>query len=340
MANGTIMPGPWFTGLDDNGNPLVGGKLYTFMAGTSVPLATYTDANLQVAHPNPAILDGGGRVSVFLLPTSYKFVLKTADDVTIRTQDNISATATNPSATVDVTATVAGETIAAGQVVYLSDGSGALIPGRWYLAHSDVAYASSLPLVGMAPFDIMSGASGPIRLIGRIDVTFPVAPGGTYWVGATPGSLSATAGTSVRIVGVADTANSLIIVPNPPPATSSGGTPYTYTYEIIDLTDGASVSVDCNTSKMDGTKFFRLTAEGDRTIPAPVNPQAGMRLVIMHLAKGGTRTLTLAGGTGGFRFGSDIPGLTPTPDGKLDYIGAAYNLPLSRWDVVGYRKGY
>jgi hypothetical protein len=30
--------------FDANGNPLVGGKLFTYAAGTTTPLATYTDS--------------------------------------------------------------------------------------------------------------------------------------------------------------------------------------------------------------------------------------------------------------------------------------------------------
>ena len=58
------MPSPWFTGFDDNGNPLVGGKLYTYAAGTSNAQATYSDVSLSVANANPVVLDKIGRAHV------------------------------------------------------------------------------------------------------------------------------------------------------------------------------------------------------------------------------------------------------------------------------------
>ena len=81
--------------FDNNGNPLTGGKLYTYAAGTTTPQTTYTTSTGNVAHTNPIILDAAGRVSgsseIWLSDnTSYKFVLKTTDDITLGTWDNIS----------------------------------------------------------------------------------------------------------------------------------------------------------------------------------------------------------------------------------------------------------
>ena len=213
MATGTVMPSPWFSGYDDSGNPLVGGKLYTYAAGTSTPQATYSDVGLTVANANPVVLDAGGRATVYLLASSYKFVLKDSAGNTIRTQDNVSAVA--PFAVnLDVDGT-AGEAITAGQVCYLSDGSGAKTAGRWYLADADFDYASSLPMVAVAPNDIAATANGSFRVQGRITVTGPLTPGTTYYVSATAGALASSAGTYSRKVGVADSTTSLVMAPNP-----------------------------------------------------------------------------------------------------------------------------
>jgi hypothetical protein len=48
--------------FDNNGNPLSGGKIYTYEAGTTTPLATYTSSSGDTAHTNPIVLDAGGRV--------------------------------------------------------------------------------------------------------------------------------------------------------------------------------------------------------------------------------------------------------------------------------------
>lgn len=78
--------------LDADAVPLAGGKLYSYEAGTSTPLATYSDSDLSVANANPIILEADGRTPdpVFLLTQGYKFVLTDADDVELWTIDNVS----------------------------------------------------------------------------------------------------------------------------------------------------------------------------------------------------------------------------------------------------------
>jgi hypothetical protein len=78
--------------FDNNGVPLAGGLLYTYQAGTSSNLTTYTSSSGSVANPNPIVLDAGGRVpnEIWLIGgDSYKFVLESAVSVVIGTWDNI-----------------------------------------------------------------------------------------------------------------------------------------------------------------------------------------------------------------------------------------------------------
>jgi hypothetical protein len=76
---------------DTNGAVLAGGKLYTYQAGTTTPLATYTDQTEGTANANPVILDANGEALVWIGSNSYKFVLKDSSDVTLYTWDNIAA---------------------------------------------------------------------------------------------------------------------------------------------------------------------------------------------------------------------------------------------------------
>jgi len=74
------------------GLPLVGGKLYTYVAGTSTPQATYTTEAGGTANTNPIILDTRGECNLFLTQSvSYKFILNDATDVLIWSVDNISS---------------------------------------------------------------------------------------------------------------------------------------------------------------------------------------------------------------------------------------------------------
>jgi hypothetical protein len=76
---------------DAAGQPLVGGKLYTYIAGTTTLQATYTDSSASTPNTNPIILDSRGEANVWLGGAIYKFILKDADDALIWTVDNISA---------------------------------------------------------------------------------------------------------------------------------------------------------------------------------------------------------------------------------------------------------
>jgi hypothetical protein len=77
--------------FDANGNPLAGGKLYSYQAGTTTPQATYTDSSLGTPNANPLILDSNGAGQAWLDPTlSYKFILKDSSDVQVgSTVDNV-----------------------------------------------------------------------------------------------------------------------------------------------------------------------------------------------------------------------------------------------------------
>jgi hypothetical protein len=78
--------------FDNNGDPLVGGKLYTYSAGTTTPQVTYTSATGVTPNSNPIILNGGGRVPSEIWLTDglqYKFVLYSSTDQLIGSWDNI-----------------------------------------------------------------------------------------------------------------------------------------------------------------------------------------------------------------------------------------------------------
>lgn len=80
--------------VDAAGQPLVGGKLYTYAAGTTTPQATYTDNTGSTPNSNPVVLDSRGEANVWLGESTYKFKLTDANDVEIWTVDYISAPTT------------------------------------------------------------------------------------------------------------------------------------------------------------------------------------------------------------------------------------------------------
>ncbi|MAI17147.1 MAG: hypothetical protein CBC71_06305 [Rhodobacteraceae bacterium TMED111] len=90
-----ISPYAFFQELDNNGNPLSGGKLYTYEAGTTTPKPTYTDSSGVTENDNPITLDSNGRADVWLESGAYKFVLKDLNDVLVKEVDNVAGESTN-----------------------------------------------------------------------------------------------------------------------------------------------------------------------------------------------------------------------------------------------------
>ncbi len=81
---------PKFQAFDTNGFPLAGGKLYSYAAGTSTPLPTYTTRAGDVPNTNPVILDANGEADIWTTPgVLYKFVLTDSGDTTRWTEDNV-----------------------------------------------------------------------------------------------------------------------------------------------------------------------------------------------------------------------------------------------------------
>jgi hypothetical protein len=184
--------------FDNNGQPLNGGLIYTYQAGSTTPLASYTTISGNIANTNPIVLDAAGRPPTDVWLTYgvyYKFVVKTSAAVTIGTYDNIYGI-------VGVQASV-GTTIPTG-VISLWYGAIGSVPTGWYLC---------------------DGSNGTPDLRDR----FVVGAGSTYSVNATGGTADAivvshnhTATSTVTDPGHTHTPGS-ISTANINAGTSSGG---------------------------------------------------------------------------------------------------------------------
>ena len=144
--------------FDNTGLPLNGGLIYTYQAGSSTALATYTDINGTTANANPIVLDSSGRTPSEIWLTygyNYKFVVKTSAAVTLGTYDNLYGI-------IGVAGTSTGTTIPTG-MISLWYGSIGSVPSGWYLC---------------------DGTNGTPDLRDR----FVVGAGSTYSVAATGGS--------------------------------------------------------------------------------------------------------------------------------------------------------
>lgn len=91
-VNLSFIGGAGWQFFDDNGVPLAGGKIYSYAAGTTTPQTTYTSYTGVTPNTNPIILDAAGRTPQQIWSTEgilYKYAVYTANNVLIRTWDNI-----------------------------------------------------------------------------------------------------------------------------------------------------------------------------------------------------------------------------------------------------------
>jgi hypothetical protein len=122
----SLGPAPKAQFLDANGQPLVGGMVYTYAAGTTTPLATYTDSTGNSANSNPIILDGRGECSIwFAAGSTYKIKLTDNTGVEIYTVDNIANTGAISGGTI-VSSSIVNSTVSGGSVTSASISGGTM----------------------------------------------------------------------------------------------------------------------------------------------------------------------------------------------------------------------
>jgi len=143
--------------LDNTGQPLAGGLLYTYQAGSSTPLTSYTDVNGLIPNANPIVIGTDGRLPSelwFQAGYNYKLVLKDSVGNLIATYDNIYG--------IIGSIPVAPSSFTTGMIMLWSGAIGS-IPSGWNLC---------------------DGTNGSPDLRDR----FVIAAGGSYSVGQTGGS--------------------------------------------------------------------------------------------------------------------------------------------------------
>jgi hypothetical protein len=113
--------------FDSNGEPLVGGKLYAYAAGTTTLQDTYQDQAGVSVNANPIILDANGEADVWISEAGYKFALFDSSDVPQWTVDNVysSLYAQNSSADLIDNLSIACSVAANQLTISLKDASGA-----------------------------------------------------------------------------------------------------------------------------------------------------------------------------------------------------------------------
>lgn len=90
MPTTVPMPLPRLQFFDSNGDPLAGGKVYFYAAGTSTPQATYADQGGTIQNTNPVILDSAGQATIWFGPLAYDILLQDANGSQQWTVDDVS----------------------------------------------------------------------------------------------------------------------------------------------------------------------------------------------------------------------------------------------------------
>ena len=180
--------------FSNTGQPLSGGLLYTYAAGTTAPATTYTSNAGNIANTNPIVLDAYGRVpnEIWLtVGSAYKYVLQDSSYVQIGTWDNISGTVGSQNVVTSVSGGSTGLTpatasigaIVLGGTLNVANGGTGLntvgtsgqflqsngtvlafanLPnygsiGSYAFAYSTTSYAANTPVAGSAFTPILSG---------------------------------------------------------------------------------------------------------------------------------------------------------------------------------------
>lgn len=83
-----LLPPIRYRVVGDDNLPLVGGKIYTYTAGTTTPKATYTTFGMGAANTNPIILDENGEATIWL-DGAYKIRITDENDNILAEEDNV-----------------------------------------------------------------------------------------------------------------------------------------------------------------------------------------------------------------------------------------------------------
>ena len=268
MPIATLAPSLYLYETYDDGAPIVGGLVSTFLAGTTTPTPTFADKDLLVPNTNPVVLDASGRVVIRLDPSkAYKFEIKTPQGVVVRTVDHVGPVAPYTS-DLDILG-VAGENLAANDGVYLSGGDGGTIPGRWYKTDADVvAKSTGANLVAMVPNAFLTGQTGAIRIQGRLTGFSGLTPGAPHYVSTIAGAVTAVAPANRKFMGVAESASTLVFTPTQ--SFLQGD------IHCATLTTTSNVTVGGTLGVTGGTTLSQLTVTGPATITGPVAITGGL----------------------------------------------------------------
>jgi hypothetical protein len=92
MTAAVLTPSPIQKFWNNSGEPLAFGFVYTYSAGTTTPIVTYTDSTAVTSNANPITLNARGEASIWITPNvAYKYVVTDTNNNTVITTDQITS---------------------------------------------------------------------------------------------------------------------------------------------------------------------------------------------------------------------------------------------------------
>jgi hypothetical protein len=214
MAVVTPTPKAQFLMLD--GTPLVGGKVYTYAAGTTTPQVTYTDSTGGTPNENPVLLDSRGEANIWLGASAYKFRLTDENDVEIWTVDNVAPPTTAVSPVLSGNVTISTESIypalkitqtGSGNALVVQDSTDPdstpfVITADGYVGIGTSTPLNALDCTGTISVDniIEYTASAGVTVAGVVHKNSAIA--GDYLRIAGKTTVTTTSGTSISFTGI------------------------------------------------------------------------------------------------------------------------------------------
>jgi len=281
----------------NTGTVLTGGLLYTYAAGTTTPLTSYTDITGATANSNPIVLDSAGRVAgeVWLTTSvNYKLVLKDSTGVQIAAYDNINGISSSITTSLRLTGSTSG---------YID-----LVAPAVAGANTITFPAVTDTVVTLAAAQTLTNKTISGGTINSASVGATTASTGAFTTLSASSTVSGTGfstylasppaiGGTAAAAGTFTTATGATVV----------GTHNAYA-NIIALTDAATIAVDMSVT---GGNNFSVTLAGNRTLGNPTGLTAGQSGII-YVTQDATGSRTLAYSSYWKFSGGTAPTLTTT----------------------------
>jgi len=238
--------------FDNSGVPLAGGLIYTYLAGTTTPLVSYTSSTGLTAHPNPIVLDSAGRINEVWIPegTNSKFVLQTSTNVLIGTYDSLFPIASLP---VSIYNGGTGATTAEGARINLGLGT-FLVPTGSIVMWPSVTVPTDWKLCNGDAISRTTFAT----LYALIGTTFGAGDGTTTFNLPNYKNRMPYGADTVAVGATGGSANAIVVSHNHGGVT--GGQSVTHTHGVSITTGGQSVQHTHNMTKYTGVNASGGTA--------------------------------------------------------------------------------